>query len=144
MVWNKNFTMLKVTPEDPKVILFYDGDCGLCNRVVQWILRHEKSKDLFFVSLNYDFAKVFLAKENIDIEKTNTFFFYEIDSLYAESDAVLRIVGYLKWYWQWLKIAYALPKFIRDKCYRIIAQNRKRFTVKSCDISSANLNRFLG
>jgi predicted DCC family thiol-disulfide oxidoreductase YuxK len=136
--------MLKVTPEDPKVILFYDGDCGLCNRLVQWILKHEKSKDLFFVSLNSEFAKALLAKENIDIEKTNTLFFYEVDTLYAESDAVLRIVGYLKWYWQWLKIAYALPKFIRDKCYRIIAQNRKRFTVKSCDISSANLNRFLG
>ncbi len=143
MVWNKNFTMLKVTPEDPKVILFYDGECGLCNRVVQWILKHEKSKDLFFVSLNSDFAKAFLAKENIDIEKTNTLFFYEFDTLYAESDAALRIVGYLKWYWQWLKIAYCIPKVIRDKCYRVIAQNRKRFTEKICDVSQANQKRFL-
>jgi predicted DCC family thiol-disulfide oxidoreductase YuxK len=136
--------MLKVTPEDPKVILFYDGDCGLCNRVVQWILKHEKSQDLFFVSLDSDFAKALLAKENIDIEKTNTLFFYEVDTLYAESDAVLRIVGYLKWYWQWLKIAYVIPKDIRDKCYRVIAINRKRITAKSCDVSTANQKRFLG
>lgn len=144
MVWNKNFTMLKVTPEDPKVILFYDGECGLCNRVVQWILKYEKSPTLFFASLNTDFSKSLFAGENIDLEKTNTLFLIENGNLYSESDAALKIIGYLKWYWQGLRIAYCIPKVIRDKCYRFIAQNRKRFTVKSCDISSANLNRFLG
>jgi hypothetical protein len=136
--------MLKVTPKDPKVILFYDGDCGLCNRVVQWILKHEKSPDLFFASLDTDLAKTFLANENIDLEKTNTLFFYEVDSLYSESDAALKIVSYLKWYWQWLKIAYVIPKVIRDKCYRVIAVNRKRFAAKICVVSTVNLNRFLG
>jgi predicted DCC family thiol-disulfide oxidoreductase YuxK len=136
--------MLKVTPEDPKVILFYDGDCGLCNRVVQWILKHEKSQDLFFVSLDSDFAKTFLANENIDLEKTNTLFFFKIGYLYSESDAALQIVDYLKWYWQCLKIAYVIPKDIRDKCYRVIAINRKRITAKSCDVSTANQKRFLG
>lgn len=144
MVWNKNFTMLKVTPEDPKVILFYDGECGLCNRVVRWILKHEKSQDLFFVSLDSDFAKTFLANENIDLEKTNTLFFFKIGYLYSESDAALQIVDYLKWYWQCLKIAYVIPKVIRDKCYRVIAINRKRIPAKSCDVSTANQKRFLG
>lgn len=143
MVWNKNLTMLKVTSKDPKVILFYDGECGLCNRVVQWILRHEKSKDLFFASLNSDFSKSFFAGKNIDLEKTNTLFLFENGNLSSESDAALQIIGYLKWYWQGIKIAYCIPKVIRNKCYRLVANNRKRIALKSCDITAANRYRFL-
>ena len=27
-----------------KAILFYDGDCGLCNKSVQFVIDHEKKK----------------------------------------------------------------------------------------------------
>ena len=89
------------------------------------LVKRYNMDDVYIISDVYKFCGKDMTKEKLNIK-------------------FLNIVGYLKWYWQWLKIAYALPKFIRDKCYRFIAQNRKRVTVKSCDISSANLNRFLG
>ena len=37
-------------------ILFYDGECGVCSRTVRFILKNERSKELFFCSLQGDFA----------------------------------------------------------------------------------------
>ena len=40
-------------------IVFYDGDCGLCNRVVQFILRNERNQKLVFCALQSEFGSNF-------------------------------------------------------------------------------------
>src|SRR5258705_10369182 len=47
-------------------IVLYDGVCGLCNRLVQFLLRHDKHDRLRFASLQSAFAAKVLGRHGID------------------------------------------------------------------------------
>jgi len=47
-------------------ILLYDGVCGLCNRSVQFILRHDRSAIFRFASLQSSFAAGILSRHGAD------------------------------------------------------------------------------
>ena len=42
-------------------IVFYDGECGLCQRSVQWLLNRDKKKILFYAPLQGETAKELLT-----------------------------------------------------------------------------------
>ena len=44
-------------------IVFFDGECGLCSRVVRFINRYEKKEVISFSPLQSDFAIKVLAKK---------------------------------------------------------------------------------
>ena len=44
-------------------IVFYDGACPLCSRVVRFLLRHEKNNSMKFAMLQGSFAKEFLFEK---------------------------------------------------------------------------------
>ena len=52
MVRCKNIAMLKDQAKPPKAVLFFDGDCPLCNRVLTFLLSNEIRADLVFSPLN--------------------------------------------------------------------------------------------
>jgi predicted DCC family thiol-disulfide oxidoreductase YuxK len=56
------------------IILFYDGDCGLCNSSVQFVLKHRKHNAIYFATLQSDLAKQTLNKKGIEI-KLDTLYF---------------------------------------------------------------------
>ena len=47
-------------------IIFYDGDCGLCNRFVKFVLRFEKSSLFYFSPLSSELAKSELHEQSLD------------------------------------------------------------------------------
>ena len=49
-------------------IVFYDGVCGLCNRLVQFLLKHDREGRLRFASLQSDFAAKVLGRHGFDPE----------------------------------------------------------------------------
>jgi predicted DCC family thiol-disulfide oxidoreductase YuxK len=96
-----------------KTIVFYDGDCGFCNRVVGFILKNEKDQRIFFAALHSDFATKFLTQKTDKIDP-NTFYFFDGKVLYTKSTAALKLLKHLKWYWQLLSIFWIFPKILRD------------------------------
>ena len=50
----------------PQPILLYDGVCGLCNRLVQFILRRDHGAVFQFASLQSHFAAEILARHGVD------------------------------------------------------------------------------
>ena len=118
--------------EDRRIV-FYDGECGLCNRIVQFILKNEKNDFLFFCSLNSEFANKFLT-DHIGINgiDPNTFYYYHRNKIFTKSTAALMLLPNLKWYWQFLTLFWILPKQLRDWGYNQIALKRYRLMVQSC------------
>ena len=53
--------------------------------------------------------------------------FYSEGTLYAESDAVLQIVKFLKMPYSWSVVFRLVPRMVRDGAYRLIARNRYRW-----------------
>lgn len=117
-------------------IVFYDGDCGLCNKSVQLILTKEKSAELRFCALQSDVAKEFFELKSEPAPDLSTLIFYDSQSFSYRSTAVLRIASYLKFPANWIKIGWICPVFLRDFIYRQIAKRRNRMFKSQCFLPS--------
>ncbi|HTA63379.1 MAG TPA: DUF393 domain-containing protein [Bacteroidia bacterium] len=111
-----------------KNILFYDGDCALCNKAVQFVINHEKNSDnpLLFCSLQSAYAKQALGKHAYDFNNLSTLVLMINDGVYYKSDAALGLTKFFKKPYSLLIVLKLVPKFIRDYVYVLVAKNRKR------------------
>jgi predicted DCC family thiol-disulfide oxidoreductase YuxK len=113
-------------------IVFYDGVCGLCNRLVQFLLTRDKNGRLRFASLQSDFARKVLDRHGINPDDLDTLHvvvnYDQPDELILNrSDAVLRAWNELGGSWKSLAaIAKVIPRAPRDLVYRFVARNRYR------------------
>jgi predicted DCC family thiol-disulfide oxidoreductase YuxK len=133
-------------------ILFYDGVCGLCNTLVQFLLRHDNKGRLRFASLQSDFAEKVLRRYGFDPQDLDTLHVVENyeqpdERLLQRSDAVLRAGRELGGLWSVLAaIVKIVPRSLRDIAYRYVAQNRYRVFGKyeTCMLPDPNQrSRFL-
>jgi len=127
-------------------IVLFDGVCNLCNRSVDFIIRHEKSHKLQFASLQSDVGKSIVNKSGLD-EIPDSVMLYVDGKLLIRSDAVLAISTYLKRPYAYGIIFKYVPKILRDSVYNLIAKNRYRWFGKreTCRVPSADeRERFLG
>jgi predicted DCC family thiol-disulfide oxidoreductase YuxK len=138
--------------DDANPIILYDGVCGLCNRLVQFLLRHDKRKHLRFASLQSDFAGAVLRRHGLDPKDLDTFHFVENydrqnERVFDRSDAVLKAGRALGGVWAMLaSVASLLPRALLDPLYRLVARNRYRVFGKfeSCMLPDpSQRNRFL-
>jgi predicted DCC family thiol-disulfide oxidoreductase YuxK len=113
-------------------IIFYDGVCGLCNRLVQFLLKHDKHGRLHFASLQSDFAAKVLGRHGIDPKDLDTVHVVENydqpnERVLQRSDAILRAGRELGGVWGTSSsIAKVVPRGLRDLVYRLVATNRYR------------------
>ncbi len=112
-------------------IVLYDGVCGLCNRLVQFLLKHDRHDRLLFASLQSDVAAAILIRHGADPHELDTVYvvmnYEEPDErLLARSDAILSLGKALGGIWSLAAVGKVLPRPIRDWLYNIVAQNRYR------------------
>ena len=111
-------------------IILYDGVCGLCNRLVQFLLKHDKQGRLRFASLQSEFAERVLTRHGIDpkdLDTVQVVVDYERpeERVLGRSDAILRAGEELGMPWNVLAaIARVIPSALRDVVYRFVARNR--------------------
>ncbi len=130
---------------EPKIILF-DGVCNLCNRTVQFVLKHDKKAIFKFALLQSKAAQRLLENSDLSKPGMDSILYIRGNQVIRKSTAVLYILRDLRGLW---KLAFGfmiLPAFIRDFIYDIVAKNRYRVFGKrdSCMIPTPELkNRFL-
>jgi predicted DCC family thiol-disulfide oxidoreductase YuxK len=112
-------------------IVLYDGVCGLCNRLNQFLLKRDARNRLRFASLQSDFAAVLLTRHGADPNDLDTVYVvknYEAadESLLARSDAILYLLIQLGGFWSLAAVAKVLPRVMRDAIYNLVARNRYR------------------
>jgi predicted DCC family thiol-disulfide oxidoreductase YuxK len=138
--------MTKVV-SDTKSILFYDGTCGFCHKVIQLSNRYlAKDAVVFFSPLQGETA--------IEVRKTHSGFpenddaivLLDKESIHVGPKAFYKLASYFSSPWSVLRYFDYLPEFLSSFAYKIIADNRYRlFGVKdSCTIPDTSFrNRFL-
>jgi predicted DCC family thiol-disulfide oxidoreductase YuxK len=128
-------------------IIFFDGDCGLCNNIIQWILKNDKKKLFFFSSLNSNFARDFIFSRIDKHLLPDSIVFYKEDKIYFEYEAVLEILSLMyPWLNRLKKILKISPLIlIGNFFYRIIAKYRKKLFKPKCMLVQGSIyeNRFL-
>ena len=134
-----------------KAIFLYDGVCGLCNRGVQFILRHDAKGSFRFASLQSQFAQRALARHQLNAADLDTVYVV-VDSggdeaLLARSDAVLFVMREIGGIWRaGAAVLGWLPRRLRDWAYDLVARNRYRVFGRydTCPVPSENVReRFL-
>ena len=132
-------------------VLLYDGVCGLCNRAVRFVLRHDREKLFRFASLQSSFAARVLAHQRVDPTDLSTaymiVFHAEGEVLLERSAAVLYVMQHLAGIWPNVaQIAGLLPHWLRDWMYGVVARNRYQVFGKyqSCPLpGEAERDRFI-
>lgn len=127
-------------------LVLFDGVCNFCNYWVNFSIKRDKKKKLFFAPLQGETAKNLLSQFDLDADQLASVILIEKGRIYTQSSAALRLCRHLDGFW---KLGYGLmivPKFIRDFFYNIIARNRYKWFGKkeSCMIPTPEQrSRFL-
>src|SRR5882672_11082079 len=110
-------------------ILLYDGVCGLCNRLTQFLLKRDRRDRLRFASLQSEFAAAILNRHGKDQHDLDTVYVvrdYEQpgEELLNRSDAILFLAKQLGGIWSLAAVGKILPRWLRDRIYNLVARNR--------------------
>lgn len=116
-----------------KHIVFFDGDCGVCNFWVQWILERDNKDQFMFASLQSDFGQQFLSERGLETKIFNTMYLWKPGRFYLiKSRAVLEIANLLGGIYKLSFIGKIIPAFLRDKAYDLISRNRMKLANQKC------------
>jgi predicted DCC family thiol-disulfide oxidoreductase YuxK len=112
-----------------KPIVLYDGVCGLCNRLVQFLLKRDRQDRLRFASLQSDFSAAILKRHGANTRNLDTVYLVMDheepgERLLARSDAILSLGRQLGGIWSLAVVGKVLPRLIRDWMYNFVARNR--------------------
>jgi len=113
-------------------ILLYDGICGLCNRFVQFVLKHDREDRFRFAALQSGFASAILARHGVNAADLDTVYLVRDfqtagESLMNRSDAAATVLSALGGFWSLLSgFMRILPRPLRDWGYNLVAGNRYR------------------
>jgi predicted DCC family thiol-disulfide oxidoreductase YuxK len=129
-------------PFSANPVLLYDGVCGLCNRLVRFVLKRDPGGRFRFASLQSGFAANILIRHGAQVSGLDTVYVLLCDQrlgekLLARSDAAVAVLLQLGGVWRVLgTVLRIFPKGLRDGGYGWIARNRYRIFGKhdSCPL----------
>lgn len=109
--------------DSDRAIVFFDGECVLCNRTVQWIVRHDRRGIFSFASLQSS-----VAHQLLPAPTGETVVLRLGQAIYTRSAAVVRICWLLGGWWRVVGLlVFLVPAPLRDAVYRLIARYRTRW-----------------
>jgi predicted DCC family thiol-disulfide oxidoreductase YuxK len=119
---------------DGRLLVIFDGHCGLCNRTVRWLLRRDRRDRLRFAASDSAKVAVLLARQGICLpdEKSGPAtilvvreFNHPAERVLVRSDAVLALLTELTRPWPTVAtVLGGIPRPMRDLGYRLIARWR--------------------
>lgn len=124
---------LPVRADARRPVLLYDGECGLCNAVVRFLIREDRAGRLHFATMQSPPAQDFLRRRGLPARDVDSLVFVDDwNAGGARSGYRLRTAGVcaaldtVGGVWRpasWLRV---LPAPARDACYKLVARLRYR------------------
>jgi predicted DCC family thiol-disulfide oxidoreductase YuxK len=114
----------------PQPVLLYDGNCGLCNRVVRALLRSDRTGRLKFAPLQGAPAQAYLRSRGLPTSDFDSMVFVPDWNLPEEIEPRLRTDGALAAAavmgggWGVIARLRILPAWLRDPFYNLVARTR--------------------
>lgn len=127
-------------------IVFYDGECGLCDKAVQFIIPRDPAGRFRFAAQQSEIGGRLLEAYGYREQGINTIVLLEDGRIYTRSTAALRIARRLSGAWPLLYGFIVVPGLLRNAVYGFIAKNRYRWFGKAdaCRLPKPNeKGRFL-
>ena len=104
-------------------IIFYDGECGLCNGAVRFALKRDRMGHLAFAPIGGNTWQELVGSETSN--DLSTMHFFDKGHRYRRSAAVVRMLWKLGSGWKLVgSILWLIPLPIRNLGYRVVAATR--------------------
>ena len=108
-------------------VVIYDGECGLCDRFVSFVLAHDARAQFRFAPQQGGWARAQLATRGAgNLAASTVMLLTAQGQLLIRSQAVFHVLSRLPWPWSmvaWLRV---LPTGFTDAAYDQIARRRLR------------------
>ena len=123
-------------------LVLYDGVCGLCNRLVRFLLRIDRRNVLCFAPLQGPTAARLAERHGFPLDVQTMIYVRSFglkdERAFERSDAALRVLGDVGGGWWLLSLLRVVPRFLRDPVYDWVARHRYRWFGKyeSCPLPS--------
>jgi predicted DCC family thiol-disulfide oxidoreductase YuxK len=132
----------------PGPIVLYDGVCGLCNRLTQFIIRRDPHARFRFASLQSPFAAEVLSRHGKDPKQLDTLYVVldhgtPSERLLRKARGALFILQEIGGIWGASRAFGLLPTPLLDLGYNLLARVRYRLFGKyeSCPLPTADTRR---
>ena len=133
------------TPMSENIIIFFDGYCILCNKTIDFLISNDKKQKFLFASLQSKTATNILNKigfQEEQIKNLDNVVYFKNGRFKIKSNAVLTILSDLGGIYQFTKIFYLIPLFLRNLIYDQIATNRYKWFGKRTTCRMPNPNKY--
>ena len=112
-------------------LVLYDGVCGLCGRLLRFLLRHDRRRVFSFASLQSAVGRSVVERNGGNPDELMSFYVvadYQTTAsrVFTRSDAALFVAGALGWPWRAAQLMRFAPQAIRDRAYDVVARSRYR------------------
>ncbi len=111
-------------------VLLYDGNCGLCNRVVRLLLRSDRGGRLKFAPLQGPPAQAYLKKQGLPAKDFDSLVFVPdwntqaLGGYLLRTDGALAAAAEVGGAWRLVTWTRVLPRGLRDFFYNLVAKSR--------------------
>jgi predicted DCC family thiol-disulfide oxidoreductase YuxK len=114
-------------------LILFDGECGLCSRLVRFVAARDRAGRFRFVSLQGEAGRRECARLGVRLPAGAPDSIVLTTDLHAwiRSDAVIEIARRLPWPWRAAFVLRAVPESLRDGAYRWVARHRFRWFGKA-------------
>lgn len=113
-------------------VLFYDGECGLCNAAVRFLLQIDRHARLRFAPLQGSTAQGYLKAKGLPTADFDSMIFVSDWARRQElrpqfrTDAALSALATIGGGWSATGVFRVIPRALRDAAYQVIARFRYR------------------
>jgi predicted DCC family thiol-disulfide oxidoreductase YuxK len=129
-------------------LVLYDGVCGLCNRIVQFLLKRDRKDQFLFAPLQSPRGEGELARLGLHQTELDTFYLIvdfqtETERLLSKGRAALKVLWIVGGLWRMTAVFSILPTFVLDAAYGFIARRRYRWFGRydTCPMPDAAVRR---
>jgi len=111
-------------------VLLYDGQCGLCNRVVLLLLRTDRAGRLKFAPLQSAPAQEYLRRQGLPTADFDSLVFVPdwdhpaTGAYLLRTDGALAAAAEIGGIWRMVTWTRVLPVLLRDGAYKLVARSR--------------------
>ena len=123
-------------------VLFFDGDCAFCSKSVRQVVRFDKHARVSFAPLQGKLAAEMGFARHAAADDGTMVLLRETDGqVFTRSAALIELARALGGGWRVFTLARFIPKPLRDRAYRWIADHRYLFMGKSdtCSLPDSEL-----
>ena len=130
----------KIWPDDD--VILFDGVCIFCSRWVHFVAARDKPARFRFTAIQSPYGTRLAQALGIDADDPDTNAVIHCGVAYFKSDGALTVLSCLPG-WGWVRVLFAVPRFIRNGVYNLVAKNRYRIFGKydACIVPDAELRK---